>query len=198
MDLRERAVGEPEKAVVLLHGRGATAGGILELGAAVADDALLLAPQAPGREWYPESFLAPREENQPHLDDALATVADAMDRARDRGFAPDRVALLGFSQGACLATEYAASNPRRYRAVVGLSGGLIGEEVDRDRYSGDLAGTEVFLGCSDEDPHIPAERVIATASVLDDLGGDVERRFYGGMGHTVNQDEKDAVRALLG
>jgi phospholipase/carboxylesterase len=190
-------VGDPEKTVVLVHGRGATAGSIQRFGRQVTDDAVLIAPQAHRNTWYPNGFMEPREDNQPWLDDALERVQDCLEIATDRGFERAETALIGFSQGACLATEYAASNPTEYLGVFGLSGGLIGQEVEKDRYSGDMDGTPVFLGCSDRDPHIPQERVDATAAVFDDLDADVDKRIYEGMGHTINDDEQLAIRELL-
>ncbi len=197
-DILQRAQGDPDMAVILLHGRGASARAILDLGERIAPDALLLAPQADGREWYPRSFLAPRTENQPHLDAALTRVADALDRAADRGIDRSDSHLVGFSQGACLAAEFAASNPDRYGSVGILSGGLIGDTVDTERYTGDMDGTPVFLGCSDQDPHIPVDRVHLTAQVLDALDADVDERIYPGMGHTVTDDEVAALRDLFG
>jgi phospholipase/carboxylesterase len=185
-------------AVVCLHGRGAGAEDILGLAGALAlPDLAYLAPEAAGSTWYPEPFLVPTARNQPWLDSALGVVGSLLDYLAASGIPVDRVALLGFSQGACLALEYAARNPRRYLAVVGLSGGLIGADGELDRHTGDLAQTPVFLGCSDVDYHIPKERVERTAEVLRALGADVTVRLYRGMGHTVNEDELDFARGLL-
>ena len=185
-------------AVVMVHGRGAGAEDILALAAELGrPDLAYLAPQAAGHTWYPRSFLAPIPENEPFLSSALATLAALLARAAAAGVLPERTLLLGFSQGACLATEFAARNARRYGGLVGLSGGLIGPDGTPRDYPGDLAGTPVFLGCSDVDPHIPVARVQESADVLRRLGGDVDARIYPGMGHTVNRDELLAVRALL-
>lgn len=184
-------------AVILLHGRGATADSILQLGEELASDAFLIAPQAHRNTWYPHGFMEPRDDNQPWLDAALDRVSDAFEVAAEEGFTREDVHLIGFSQGACLATEYAASNADRYGSVSGLSGGLIGQDIDQERYQDSMDGTPVFLGCSDQDPHIPVERVEATAQVFKNLGADVDTRLYEGMGHTVNSDEKDAIQALL-
>ncbi|MDY6765878.1 MAG: dienelactone hydrolase family protein [Candidatus Nanohaloarchaea archaeon] len=194
--LLEEDVGAPEKAVILLHGRGAAAESILELGRDVADDALLLAPEAEQRQWYPEPFMQPRQENQPWLDAALDRVAAVIEEAGDRGFDTDMIHLIGFSQGACLAAEYTAAAPGRYGSVSVLSGGLIGEEVDA--FDGDLERTPVFIGCSDQDPYIPLDRVEATADVFQQLNADVDLRIYEGMGHTVNDDERSAIGEHLG
>ena len=154
--------GEPleraSAAMVLIHGRGATARDILslvpELGQSRSGFAFL-APQAAGNSWYPHSFLAPIGSNEPGLSSALTVVAATLARVEEAGIAPERAILLGFSQGACLALEYAARHARRWGGVVGLSGGLIGPDGTPRDYPGSLAGTPVFLGCSDVDPHIP-------------------------------------------
>ena len=185
-------------AVVCLHGRGAGADDILGVAEALAlPDLAYLAPEAAGSVWYPEHFQVPTARNQPWLDSALGVVGQLLDYLAASGIPTERVALLGFSQGACLALEYAARNPRRYLAVFGLSGGLIGADDELDGHAGDLAGTPVFLGCSDVDYYIPRERVERTAEVLRALGADVTTRLYRGMGHTVNEDELISARGLL-
>ncbi len=194
--LLEEDVGTPEKAVILLHGRGAAADSIMELGRDVADDALLLAPEAEQRQWYPEPFMRPREENQPWLDAALDRVAAVIKEARDRGFDTGTIHLAGFSQGACLAAEYTAAAPDRYGSVSVLSGGLIGEEIGE--FDGDMEQTPVFIGCSDQDPYIPLDRVQETADVFQQLDADVDLRIYEDMGHTINDDERTAMRDHLG
>jgi phospholipase/carboxylesterase len=189
---------EATAAVVLVHGRGATARSILDLGREVSPDGVaLLAPQAARNTWYPNSFLAPVEGNEPGRSSGLAAIDDAVATAVDAGIDRERVAVVGFSQGACLGTEYVARHPRRYGAVVALSGGLIGESVDVGSYDGSLDVTPAFLGCSDRDPHIPEERVHETADVLRTLDADVTVRIYEGMGHGVNQDEIDRVAGLV-
>ena len=199
---------EAKAAVVLVHGRGATAGSILALADAFArPDVGYLAPQAQGNTWYPYSFLAPLDQNAPGLPSGLQAVRDVLDRVEAAGIPPERTVLLGFSQGACLALEFAARHARRYGGVVGLSGGLIGsgqrnggEAPPNDKrfeYPGSLNGTPVFLGCSDVDPHIPLQRVFQTRDAMRALGGNVTERIYEGMGHTVNADEVKFIRRLL-
>ncbi|TSD15660.1 phospholipase [Haloglomus irregulare] len=184
-------------AVVLAHGRGASARGILGMADEFAVEGVAyLAPQAARNEWYPNSFLAPVEANEPGRSSGLRALDDAVGRAVEAGIPHERIVLGGFSQGACLAAEYVARNPRRYGGVIAFSGGLIGEELD-GTYPGDLAGTPVFLGCSDVDPHIPEERVVATRDALEAMGADVDMRLYEGMGHTVNADEVAAARAVI-
>ena len=189
---------EATAAMILVHGRGATAQSIVQMGQEVHREGVaLLAPQAARNTWYPQSFLAPVEQNEPGRSSGLQAVDDAVETAVEAGIDRERVVLLGFSQGACLASEYVARNPRRYGGLVALSGGLIGETVDPENYAGDIEETPVFIGCSDVDPHIPLERVEATTATFERLNGDVDERIYEGMGHGVNDDEIDAVGALL-
>jgi phospholipase/carboxylesterase len=183
---------------ILVHGRGASAEDILSLTYELhAKDVAFLAPQAAGRTWYPYSFLSPMPQNEPGISSGLRVLAGLVDQAAKAGVPEDRIVLMGFSQGACLSLEFAARQARRYGAVIGLSGGLIGPPGTPRNYSGALDGTPVFLGCSDIDPHIPLERVHETADVLRRLGGVVDERIYPRMGHTVNRDELEAVDALL-
>ena len=193
---------DPERArlaAVLAHGRGGSAQDMLGLARDLrTTDVLYLAPQAAANTWYPSSFLAPIEDNEPWLGSALRFLARVVGELGRRGFPPDRVALIGFSQGACLTLELAARNARRFAAVVGLSGGLIGPPGTPRTYAESLDRTPVFLGCSDDDPHIPLERVHETADVLRRLGARVDERIYPGLGHTVNQDELSWVADLLG
>lgn len=185
-------------AVVLLHGRGAAAESMFGLADIFEQPNIAYcAPQAPGGSWYPYSFLAAIERNEPHLSHSLATVGAAVSWLEGFGFGVQQIALLGFSQGGCLALEFAASNARRYGAVIGLSAGLIGpDETPRD-YPGSLANTPVFLGCSDIDSHIPVERVRESSRVLSALGGNVIEKIYPRMGHEINDDEVDHVRRIL-
>jgi predicted esterase len=185
-------------AMILLHGRGGSAREILSLAAAFGrDDIAYVAPQATGNTWYPHRFLVPRAENQPHLDSAYRVVKRVLDDLAASGLPAHKVIVAGFSQGACLASDYAARNPRRYGGVFAFSGGLIGDRVSPADFSGDLAGTPAFVGCSDVDGHIPADRVRLTAEVLKTLGANVILRLYPGMGHTISQDEIDAAKAIL-
>jgi predicted esterase len=185
-------------AIIALHGRGASANDIVPLAQEIAPPGVaILAPQAAGNTWYPHRFIEPTERNEPYLSSALQTVGDLITELLARGIPAERIALLGFSQGACLALDAAARNPRRYAGVVGFSGGLIGPPGTLFTYPGSLAGTPVFIGSSDVDPHIPKERVEESASALRRMGATVDARLYPGMGHTVNRDELDAARAIL-
>lgn len=189
---------DAQAAMILLHGRGASAQGMLRLAHELdVSGVAYLAPQATMRSWYPQSFMAPREHNKPELSSALQAVADTLNTANEAGLGVEQMVLLGFSQGACLATTYAARNPQRYGGVVGLSGGLIGPEGASFDYDGSLDGTPAFLGCSDQDPYIPQERVQETAAVLRRMDAEVTTRIYEGLGHTTNADELQHVRSLL-
>jgi predicted esterase len=182
---------------ILVHGRGADARDILGLAPLIDPGNLtFVAPEAADHSWYPYSFLAPITDNEPGISSALAVIDDLCARLVQSGVPESRILLLGFSQGACLVLEYAARHARRLGGVVGLSGGLIGPFGTHHDHTGDLAGTPVFLGCSDTDPHIPRERVEETADVMKGLGARVTMRIYPGMGHGINDDEVDAVRQL--
>ena len=185
-------------AVVLVHGRGGSAEDIMGLaGELDAPDVAWIAPQAANGTWYPLSFLAPLERNEPWLSSALAVLGEIVGRIEGAGVPARRIVLLGFSQGGCLALEFAARNPRRYGALAGLSAGVIGPPGTTRREQGDLEGTPVFLGCSDRDPHVPEERVRETAELFRRLHGEVTERIYPGLGHTVNRDELQQVERML-
>ncbi len=192
------ALTDARAALVLVHGRGGDATSMLALAQQIGlSDVALIAPQADRNTWYPNRFIAPIASNQPYLDAALAAV-DAALRQAANALPLERIALLGFSQGACLALEYAARNPHRYLGIFGLSGALI-ENGDAPRdYAGAFDATPVLLGCSDLDAHIPIQRVRRSAEVFRALGARVDERLYPGMGHVVNDDEIDAVRQVLG
>jgi len=188
---------EAESAVVLIHGRGDSSRGILALAEEFqAPGTAFLAPQAVSFSWYPYSFLSEVEQNEPWLSSALDRVEAAVTAVR-KVIPEQRVVLMGFSQGACLALEFAARNTRRYGGVVAFSGGLIGPDGTPRDYPGSLEGTPVFLGCSDVDAHIPVDRVHESAHVMNGLGGEVEERIYPGMGHTINEDEIAWASRLL-
>jgi len=185
-------------AVILVHGRGGSANEMLTLGGELGfADIAWVAPQAAGHTWYPQSFLAPIEQNEPGISSGLRVLAGLVEELGRAGVPASRVGVLGFSQGACLSLEFAARHANRYAAIVGLSGGLIGPPGTPRDYAGSLDGTPLFLGCSDIDPHIPVERVRESGAVFRRLDAAVDERIYPRMGHTINEDEFEAVRALL-
>lgn len=189
---------EARGAVILIHGRGGSAQDILSLAQHFErDDLLYLAPEAPDGQWYPFRFMEPLERNEPGITRGMQTIDDARALLEQHGIGAEQTVILGFSQGACLALEYAARHARRYGGIVGLSGGLIGPDGTPRNYAGSLEDTPVFLGCSDIDAHIPVHRVHEAEEVLARIGADVTKRIYRGMSHTVNEDEIEHVRQLL-
>ncbi len=195
------ALADADAALVLIHGRGAAPDDLAPLAnlllegrtAAVA----VRLPRAAGSVWYPRRFVEPEAANQPWLDSARAKVGATLDALEAAGIDPTRTVLGGFSQGACLATDVAARRGRPLGAVLAFAGGLIGETLDPDAYDGDLAGTPVFLGSADPDPHIPTGRVEASAEILRGLGAEVEVRLYPGLGHTIGADQLEVGRARV-
>jgi len=185
-------------AMLMVHGRGARAEDILTLADQFVQPGFaFLAPQAAENTWYPNRFLVPLAENEPWLSSALAFVGETLNRILNAGIPSERIILLGFSQGACLALEFAARNAQRYGGICGLSGALIGPDDTPRDYPGSFYGTPVFLGCSDVDFHVPKERVIESAEIFKRMGGNVTERLYPNHDHSVNQDEIDFVRGMM-
>jgi predicted esterase len=197
-----RRVGAPparaKGVVLLIHGRGASAESMLPLADVVAmPDLCYVAPQAEGYTWYPQSFMAPTAANEPYLSRALDRVAAIIADILESGIDAAQLAVVGFSQGACLASETVLRNPRPYGFVGVLSGGAIGPPGTPRDYAGTLAGASIFLGCSDHDPHIPLARVQETTAVFTRLGASVTERIYPGSSHGINDDEVSHLRAGL-
>ena len=191
-------IDEAKTAMILIHGRGASAQSMLMfVDEFEEEDIHYRAIQAKGHTWYPRSFMAPREMNQPGIKSGLQAIYDQIVDLNNKGIPTNKIVLLGFSQGACLTTEFAARHPQRYGGIIGFSGGLIGENINTQNYQGSMEQTPVFLGCSDRDPHIPQERVDLTEEVFRKIGANVTKKIYVGMGHTVNQDEIDHVNQIL-
>ena len=191
---------EAEVAIILLHGRGSSGADMLGLGrelAANRSKVALVAPQAAGGTWYPRRFLEPLAQNEPYLTSALGVVAETIDELLAGRIARERILLVGFSQGACLALEFAVRHPHRYGAVVGLSGAVIGPPGLKRDLTGSLRGTPVFLGCGDTDPHIPVASVHESAAIFRKMEAEVLERIYPQMPHTVNDDEISIVAALV-
>ncbi len=185
-------------AVILIHGRGATAESILSLARELdVNEVAYRAPQAANNAWYPHSFMEPVGQNEPGLSSGLQAIHHLLDQFHDVGFKNKQILIMGFSQGACLALEYAARHPQGYGGIAAFSGGVIGEKVEFQHYYGSLEGTPVFLGCSDRDPHIPKERVDETAKLFRYLDANVTEKIYTGLGHTINSDELQHARSML-
>lgn len=193
-----RPLAEANVAMILVHGRGASAADILMLANEMdRPDVAYLAPQAAQYTWYPYSFLSPIPQNEPGISSGMQVLAGLVAGIEAAGIPAEKIIIGGFSQGACLATEFVARHAQRYGGVFAYSGGLIGPAGTPRDYAGSLDGTPVFIGSSDIDPHIPLARVHETTKVLRDLGGEVEERIYPGMGHTVNQEEIEYVKEML-
>jgi phospholipase/carboxylesterase len=185
-------------AMIMVHGRGASADDILSLSREFFDPGIAyLAPQAAGNAWYPHSFLSPIESNEPGIASGMTVLEGIQERLEGAGIPAERIMLLGFSQGACLALEYAARHARRFGGIAGLSGGLIGPDDAPREYDGSFEGTTVFLGCSVRDPHIPEPRVRLTEEIFRRLGAAVTMHLYPDPGHAVNEEEVRFVTEMV-
>lgn len=185
-------------ALVLVHGRGGSAEGMIPIArAAGASDALLIAPRANGGSWYPDRFLAPFRNNEPYLSSALRAIGRGVDNAIAAGVPVHNIVLVGFSQGACLSLEYAARNARLYGGIAAMAGARLGDVYDASVNRGTFEGTPIFLGCANDDPHIPEARVRESARQLADQGAAVDLRIYNGGGHNIVSDQIDALRAMV-
>jgi predicted esterase len=190
---------EAEYAMIMIHGRGASAESILGLTQEFTTDKKIayLAPQASGFTWYPYSFLAPTDQNQPGLNSGLQAIYDLIEEVNQAGIGNHNIYLLGFSQGACLASEFVARHPDRFAGLFVLSGGLIGETLDPKMYDGDLDQTPIFMGCSNVDAHIPEQRVHDSAEIFEQLNAQITKKIYPAMGHTINQDEIEHINRIV-
>ena len=193
-----KQTGEATKALVMIHGRGGSAEDILGLANYLpVKDFALFAPQATNNTWYPYSFLVDPKENEPWLSSALAVLKEVVADVQASGITTDNIYFLGFSQGACLTLEFVARNATRYGGVAAFTGGLIGDKIYDQNYSGDFGGTPIFIGTSDPDPHIPVERVHASAEILNGMNAQVTKKIYKNMGHTISEDEINVVKELI-
>lgn len=182
-------IGEASRALILIHGRGAQAEDILSLAEVLnVSDFALVAPQATNDTWYPHSFLAPPQLNEPWLSSALQMLGDVVGELTAQGIPAENIYFCGFSQGACLTLEFVTRNARRWGGVAAFIGGLIGDRIYLENYQGDFARTPIFIGSSDPDMHVPVARVSASSDLLSAMGADVEQKIYAGAGHTINQD----------
>lgn len=191
-------INNPKKALIMIHGRGGAAQDIMGLAEYLkVNDYLLLGPEAEQNTWYPHSFIAPIISNQPNLDMALELIGEAVQIANEKGIENENIYFLGFSQGACLTLEYTSRNAKKYGGIVAFTGGLIGEKLHPDHYTGNFDGTKVFIGTSDPDFHVPVERVQESSKLMRELGAQVEEKIYPNMGHTISQDEIKIVNDTI-
>lgn len=189
---------DAEVVMIMLHGRGATADSMLSLVNEFAQpNVAYIIPQAKQNTWYPYRFIEERRKNEPGITSGMQMIDYLIDETKKHGFVEKEIILLGFSQGACLALDYAARNPQKYGGVIGLSGGLIGKQLDYKDFSGNLEHTPIFLGCSDVDFHIPIDRVHETKKIFKLLNGSVTLKIYPDMDHTINKDEIEHVIKII-
>ena len=191
-----KALTEARAVMILLHGRGDTSQGIMGLTEQLEHPGFaFLAPQAASNTWYPYRFLEPTERNEPYLSSALQTILNILEKTLE-SVPLERTFILGFSQGACLALEFAARHGGKFGGLIAFSGGLIGESLELSKYK-NLEQSPVFIGCSDVDSHIPKTRVEASAVMLEQLNANVTWRLYPNFGHTINQDELEMAKGLM-
>lgn len=191
-------LGESDAAVIMVHGRNAGPQNIVDLVTRLDRPSwTYLAPAAANRTWYPFSFMAPIEQNEPWLSSALEVLKQMVADVNARGIPADRLVILGFSQGACLTAEFAVRHPDRYGGIIVFSGGLVGPPGTTWSGEGRFDRTPVFLGCSDIDPHVPKSRVDESTAVFVRMGAEVTERIYPRMGHLVNDDEIAFARGVL-
>ena len=193
-----RPLAETRKALILIHGRGATAESILSLTdyLPVADFSLF-APQATNHSWYPYSFMAPTSQNQPALDSALEQVDELVKSILDQGISSRHIYVLGFSQGACLTAEYATRHAQPYGGLLIFTGGLIGQQLDTSNYQGNFEGTPVLITTGDPDPHVPVSRVEETVKIMEEKEAVVTKKIYKGRPHTILEEEINLARQIL-
>jgi phospholipase/carboxylesterase len=196
--IRGVELGKSSKVLVMLHGRGSTSEDISSLARHLnVKDYTILAPQATGHTWYPYSFLAPPEANEPWLSSAIELLSDIVNDITDSGVEVNNIYFLGFSQGACLTLEFVTRYATRYGGVVAFTGGLIGDKIYTENYTGDFQATPILIGTSDPDPHVPVERVYESSRVLRSMNAVVSENVYNNMGHTINQDEIDTANKII-
>lgn len=190
---------EAKKAIIMLHGRGASAESIISLNDHLKiDDAAIIAPQATNSSWYPYSFMAPDQDNQPALNSALQVIDDVVKDILASGIVLNQIYFLGFSQGACLALEYTTRNADAYGGVIAFTGGLIGQTINSLNYTADFKGTPILITTGDPDPHVPMSRIYESVEVLERLNAKVELKVYKGRPHTIQMEEIELAKGYLG
>ncbi len=195
-DIRKagKPLGEADKVAIMIHGRGASAENILSLKDHLHFEGFaLIAPQAPGNTWYPNSFMAPDKNNEPAFSIAIQLIDDLVKDVLDKGFSSEQIHFIGFSQGACLSLEYAAQQAKKYGAVIAFTGGLIGEQLNPEKYKGNFKGTPIFIGASHQDMHVPLRRIEESAKQLESMGAKVKIFIFQDNEHTIREEEVDWV-----
>lgn len=193
-----KPIEQAEKALIMLHGRGANADDILSVGHYLdVDDYALIAPEATHNTWYPYSFLVPHQQNEPWLSSALKLIQEIINELKAKKLEAKNIYFLGFSQGACLTLEFITRNAIRYGGAVAFTGGLIGENIIKENYKGDFERTPVFIATSDPDMHVPVSRVEETAALLKQMNADVKLKIYKDIGHTIIEDEMEIANEFV-
>jgi len=193
-----KPLNQAQKALIMIHGRGGSAQDILSLSQHLnVENYALLAPQATNGTWYPYSFIAPTEQNEPWLSSALENIQETVKTALDAGIKAENIYFFGFSQGACLTLEFLARNAQRYGGAAVIIGGLIGDKINRENYKGDFAQTPIFIGTSNPDFHVPVERVYATSNILREMNAEVTEKVYVNFGHSINQEEIELANSIV-
>lgn len=193
-----KSLKEAEKVLIMIHGRGADARDILSVASHLnVNEYALLAPEATNNTWYPHSFMAKPEQNEPWLSSALDLLKEMVDEVTKQGITTENIYFLGFSQGACLALEFVARHAQKFGGVVAFTGGLIGDKINRENYSGNFNGTPIFIGTGNPDPHVPTERVKESADILEKMNAKVHLKVYDGKPHSVSPDEIEEANRLI-
>lgn len=193
-----KSIKEADKALIMVHGRGANARDILGLAPHLnVSGYALLAPVATNNTWYPYSFLAEPVQNEPWLSSALDILKEVVAGIKEQGISPENIYFLGFSQGACLTLEFVARHAQKYGGVAAFTGGLIGDKIYRENYSGNFSGTHIFIGTGDPDSHVPVERVKESVDILEKMDAKVHLQVHEGRPHTISQDEIAAVNRVI-
>ena len=188
------AIQEADKVAILIHGRGASAASILSLADHLnLNGFALMAPEAEGNTWYPYSFMAPDQQNEPAFSKAIGMIDALVKDCLKEGIPSENICFIGFSQGACLTLEYTAQNALQYGGVIAFTGGLIGQTLSKDKYKGDFAKTPIFIGSSERDMHVPLSRIEESVNLLKEMGADVKMMIFKDTQHTIRQEEIDWV-----
>lgn len=193
-----KSIKDTKKVLIMVHGRGADTRDILGLAAHFnVSEYALLAPQATNRTWYPYSFMAKPEQNEPWLSSALDLLKEMVEEVKEQGISTENIYFLGFSQGACLALEFITRNATKYGGVAAFTGGLIGDKINLENYAGNFDGTPIFIGTGNPDPHVPLERVKETVGILEKMNAKVELQVYDGRPHTISLEEIETANRVV-